>query len=155
MTNTKIGAIIAHQFDRVWGSLRDAISKLSDDQYRTSDSEWLAPIRLAYHIVETAEFYALKTPDEGSPPLDWDTGPSENLPTKEELLLYLDRVQATIREWLTKCSDEIFLLAEPDFKDCGGTRLDRAIYSLRHAQHHLGQINAELRRKGLPRGGWA
>jgi hypothetical protein len=37
----------------------------------------------------------------------------------------------------------------------GGTRLDRAIYSLRHSQHHLGQINAELRRKGVSRGEWA
>jgi uncharacterized damage-inducible protein DinB len=154
MLETTIGEVVARQFDRVWDTLRDALSKLSDEEYRTSDCEWLAPIRLAYHVVETAEFYTLKNVEDGSPPLDWDNGPAEKLPAKEELLAYLERVQPIVRTWLTTCSNEEFLSAEPDFNDSGGTRLDRMIYSLRHAQHHVGQINAELRRRGLPRGKW-
>lgn len=35
MSETKIGEIVARQFDRVWESLRDALSKMSDAQYQT------------------------------------------------------------------------------------------------------------------------
>jgi len=155
LADATIGEILARQFDRVWTTLRDSLGNLSDAQYCDSDCEWLAPIRQAYHIVETAEFYTNEHIDDGNPPLDWDHGPSELLPSKSQLLVYLDRVQPAVRAWLVNCSDEAFLSVEPDFNDSGGTRLDRAVCSLRHAQHHLGQINAELRRRNLPRGGWA
>lgn len=155
MPDATIGEVVARQFDRVWGTLRAALSRLSEQQYRASDCEWLAPIRQAYHIVETAEFYTAARIEDGSPPLDWDTGPCDALPSKAQLLQYLDRVQPAVRAWLTTCSDEAFLSQEADFNNSGGTRLDRALCSLRHAQHHLGQINAELRRRGLERGAWA
>ena len=32
--------------------------------------------------------------------------------------------------------------------------LDRALYALRHTQHHVGMINTELRRLGVPRPEW-
>jgi uncharacterized damage-inducible protein DinB len=155
MSGATIGEVVARQYDRVWGTFRDAISKLSDPQWRTSECDWLAPIRLAYHLVETAEFYSLSSPKDGAEPLDWDSGATDQLPSQAQLLAYIDRVQPMVREWLTTCSDEAFLSSETEFDWTGGTRLDRAIYSLRHSQHHLGQINAELRRKGLPRGEWA
>ncbi|HEY1064882.1 MAG TPA: DinB family protein [Pirellulales bacterium] len=154
MSEGKIGAVVARQYDRMWSSLRDAVSQLSDAEWRTSDCEWLAPIRLAYHLVETAEYYRGASPDDGAEPLDWDNGPTDALPSQQQLLLYLDRVQASVREWLTTSSDEAFLSPQTVFERTGETLLDRAIYSLRHSQHHLGQINAELRRKGLPRGKW-
>lgn len=154
MSHAPIGAIVARQFDRVWASFRDALSKLSDEQYRASDCEWLAPIRLAYHVVETAEFYTHASVEDGAPPLDWDHGPADALPSKARLLADLDRVQPLVRDWLLATPDATFLAPEPDFNDSGGTRLDRALCSLRHAQHHLGQINAELRRRDLPRGKW-
>jgi hypothetical protein len=155
MADATIGEVLARQFERVFGSLRDALSKMDDQQYRASDCEWLAPIRQAYHLVETAEFYTNQSVDEGAPPLDWDNGPVEALPSKSELIAYLDRVQPRVCQWLTGTPDDVFLSNEADFNDSGGTRLDRAVVSLRHAQHHLAQINAELRRKGLPRGAWA
>jgi uncharacterized damage-inducible protein DinB len=155
MPDSTIGEVLARQYDRVWNSLRDAVSKLSDQQWRTSDCDWLAPIRQAYHLVDTAEFYTRRSPKEGDDSLDWANGPIGQLPSQEQLLAFIDRVQPIVREWLTACGDGAFMSAEAEFHWTGGTRLDRAVYSLRHSQHHLGQINAELRRKGLPRGAWA
>jgi len=155
MSQLTIGEVLARQYDRVWEMLRDAISQLSDEQWRTSDCEWLAPIRLAYHLVETAEFYRFDDPQEATEPLNWDEGPTEALPSQAELLAYLDRVQSMVREWLTAGGEGEWLRPDDKYEWTGGTRLDRAVYSLRHSQHHVGQINAELRRKGLRRGKWA
>ena len=155
MLATTIGEVMARQYDRVWGSFRDAISKFSDAQWRTSDCDWLTPIRLAYHVVETAEFYSRESPKSAKETLNWDEGPVEQLLAQQQLLEYIDRVQPMVREWLMCCDDKTFLSPEIEFPWTGETRLDHAVYSLRHMQHHLGQINAELRRRGLPRGEWA
>lgn len=158
MSDVRIGDVLARQYDRVWGTLRAAISRLSDAQWHQSECDWLAPVRLAYHIVETAEFYSGGSPDGykwGSLGGDWEGSPAADLPSQKQMLDFIDRVQPAVRKWLVECDDASFLSAEPVFQWTGSTRLDRALYSLRHSQHHLGQINAELRRKGLPRGEWA
>ena len=158
MPAATIGEVLARQYDRVWGTLRDAISQLSDEQWRASECAWLAPVRQAYHLVETAEFYGGETSKGykfGSLGGNWEESPAAELPAQQQVLELIDRVQPRLRRWLTECSDSDFLAEETDFQWTGGTRLDRALYSLRHSQHHLGQINTELRRRGLPRGKWA
>ena len=158
MAVVTIGQTLAEQYDRVWGTLRDALGKMSDQQWRESDCDWLTPVRQAYHIVETAEFYAGAKGQGykwGSLGGNWEESPSAELPSQAQMLAFLERVQATVRKWLVECGDAEYLLPEAGFAWTGGTRLSRALYSLRHAQHHLGQLNAELRRKGLARGEWA
>ncbi len=158
MSNANIGTVLARQFDRMWGTLREAIPRMSDAQWRQSDCDWLAPVRLAYHLVETADFYRGESSRGfgwGSLGGDWEDSPVDALPTQAEVRALLDRVEPLVRAWLTETADADFLTAEEDFAWTGGTRLDRALYLLRHSQHHLGQINAELRRKDLSPGRWA
>jgi len=158
MSETTIGEIVARQYDRMWTSLRDAIAKLSDQQWRESECDWLAPVRLAYHLIEAADFYGadnVKGFQKGSLGGNWEYSPTADLPSPQQMLGLLDRVQPKMRAWLKGCSDQAFLAEQTDFPWTGETRLDQAIYALRHCQHHLGQINAELRHKGLPRGEWA
>ena len=81
MSNATIGEVVARQYDRVWDTLRDAVSKMSDQQWRTSDCDWLAPIRLAYHLVETAEFYTFSRPEDAPDAVGGDRGPVAQLET--------------------------------------------------------------------------
>jgi hypothetical protein len=46
------------------------------------------------------------------------------------------------------------LLAGHAFPWTGATVLERMIYTLRHSMFHLGQIQAELRRRGMKGAEW-
>ena len=50
--------------------------------------------------------------------------------------------------------DEGLLAPEEDYAWTGSTLLGRLLYMLAHCRQHLGEINAELRRRGLPRIKW-
>lgn len=157
MSNTRIGDVVARQFDRTWKTLRQAITNMSDEQWRQSDHDWLTPARLAYHIVETADFYSENTPKDfnwGALGGDWEGSPASELPSQQQILDLLDRVQPKVKNWLADINETEWFEAETEFPWTGKTLLDRALYSMRHAQHHVAQINAELRRRDLPCGEW-
>jgi hypothetical protein len=74
--------------------------------------------------------------------------------TRQEVLRYLGEVESNVRRWCNVCDDAQFLAEQSMWKWTGKTALDRALFNLRHTQHHIAQLNAELRRRGLPRGEW-
>ena len=148
MATSGIAKTLCTQFDCVWGTFRDALSHLDQDQFSAGDIEWLIPRNLAYHIVETADFYSSDCEPDG---FQWGHFAAGN---KDQMLAYTEQVEAKVKQWLLKHRDEEFLAGQPICKWTGATVLDRAIYALRHAQHHTAQINSELRRRGLPRGEW-
>lgn len=157
MSENRIGQCIADQFDRVFSSLRDAIGKCPDDQWISGDVDWLIPARQAFHAVRSADFYRHRSREEFHCPIagDWEKTPLAELPARPALLEYLQHTQGAMKQWLTQQSDEAILADEKAFPWTGRTILDRAVYALRHVEHHLAQINSELRRRNLPRGKWA
>lgn len=153
-----IARSLAEQFDRLWSSMRDALAKCPDDQWRQGDVDWLIPARLAVHAIQACDFYSGENPDSfdwNALGCSWEDSKPEALPSRDATLEYLDRVVIGVRTWLADLGDAGLLQEEKHFPWTGRLIMDRAIYSVRHAQHHLGQINAELRRRDLPRGEWA
>ena len=148
MATSIIAATLCAQFDRVWNTFRDALSRLDDEQFVAGDAEWCVPREQAYHIVETADFYASDCEPEG---FAWGHYVATN---KEQVLAYTEQIEAKVKQWLSKHSDEQLLEPQPICVWTGTTVLDRALYALRHIQHHTAQINLELRRRGLPDGEW-
>ena len=86
--------------------------------------------------------------------MDWEAATPEQLPTQEQVLIYLNEVQSEVEKWLIKASDSELLLPDVEYPWTGGSVLGRALYLLRHNQSHLGELNAELRRRELPRAKW-
>lgn len=148
---------LTDQYDRLWLSMRDALTKCPDDLWRKSDVDWLIPARLAYHAIQACDFYSRPTRDFNWNNLqsNWETSPPDQLPSRQKILDYQAHVAQQVKAWLLDLGDTGLLTEETVFIWTGALILDRAIYSLRHAQHHLGQLNAELRRHNLPRGEWA
>jgi hypothetical protein len=147
--------ILIRQFDRSWRVVEEAVRAFSAEEWRVADTEYLTPARSAYHIIETAEFYASATPD-GFPwghrfNCDWEGASAEQLPTQEAILTYLGEVRAQVASWLESAN-----LCEQDtaFPWTGGTILDRALYLLRHNHHHVGEMWSEIKRKGHPLPDW-
>ena len=156
-----IGTALGEHFTRVWDTYQAAINDVPEEHWRTGEVSYLIPARLVYHVLEAAEFYARGTPkgfDWGANQrrfgVDWEAATPEQLPTQEQSLIYLNEVQSEVEKWLIKASDSELLLPDVEYPWTGGSVLGRALYLLRHNQSHLGELNAELRRRELPRAKW-
>ena len=153
-----VGNGLADQFERMWMMLREAIGNCADEEWKRDAGNWfLIPSRLAYHIIETVDFYSRESPEDmpwaerfG---VDWETREVEKLPDREPMLDYLEEIRGSLRGKLRSMSDEAILSGHP-FPWTGTTLLERMIYTLRHSMFHLGQIQAELRRRGLKGAEW-
>ena len=144
-------------FDLTWQVYEKAFSVIPDEEWSKGEIEYLTPSRIIYHAIETAEWYSGESRD-----FEWGhltgTGPedstAEDLPSKEKLLDYHELVKKRITERLESMSDEELLSEETVFKWTGSTKLSRFLYVLSHYRNHFGEINAELRHRGLDRVKW-
>jgi len=145
-------------FKRNWSMYQDAVSNIPEEHWRTGDIEYLIPSRLVYHVLECADFYSNSTP-KGFVwgyrfNIDWEKVLPEQLPTKEQTKKYLEEIIEKVDSWLERLDNSDLLSPEKAFPWTGNTILGRAIYLLVHCRQHIGEINAELRRRGLPRIKW-
>ena len=84
---------------------------------------------------------------------DWEEAESEALMAKKDFQDYLERIRLKTETWLQKLGDEG--LTGPDQKpQFFSSPLARAIYVMRHLQYHLGQLDAEMHRRGLKSPQW-
>ncbi|MFA9406701.1 MAG: DinB family protein [Anaerolineales bacterium] len=146
---------VADQFLRTLSMLRIAVSTFPESEWRVGESLYQRPASLALHIVQSIDFYsALKPGDSSEDPLtqiNWEERNSSKLPSQEELLGFLDKVEERLANFIAK-SD--FQAEEKLFLWTGFTVLSRAMYNLRHTQHHLADMAMELQRRGLTPPDW-
>ena len=149
---------LVEAFGRNWDMYEELIKGIPDEHWRTGDVDYLVPARLVYHALETADFYSNPTPEGfawgGRFSVGWEAATPEQLPTKEQTRAYLKEIREKVEGWLRGMSDSDFLSEQKAFRHTGNTILGRAIYLLVHCRQHIGEINAELRRRGLARAKW-
>jgi hypothetical protein len=141
-----------------WHMYDDAIKEIPDEHWRTGEIDYLTPARLIYHVLEAADFYT-RPNSKGYPwghrfGANWESASPDQLPDKGDARDYLEDVKAQVESWVLGMGDEGLLAPEPDYTWTGSTLLGRSLYMLAHCRQHLGEINAELRRRGLPRIKW-
>jgi hypothetical protein len=149
---------LVDHFGRTWQELRGAILKTPAEEWLLGTTDYLIPARLAYHIVFSADLYAIQMGYEEYKPhrkymLDWECA-SEDLPSREDLFGFINETEATVKQWLIDLGDEGLLEAETQYRWTGKLRLGRALYALRHNQWHIAEINTILRERGLDPGDW-
>jgi uncharacterized damage-inducible protein DinB len=149
---------ILEHFNLIWEMHEEAIVNIPKEYWKEGDIEYLIPARQIFHVTESADYYS--SIDQNS--FLWghrfgtrarDTM-KKNLPNKEELFQYHNEVKEKIDSWLKTSSDIEILQYQNTFRWTGMTVLSRLIYVLAHYRQHFGEINAELRRRGLPRIKW-
>ena len=149
-----VGAV-RRQFGAVHKMLREAIENCPEEAWRTGRSPFFAPARLAFHVVQATDFHLSPQPKEfnwNRFELDWEEAPPEKLLGREALLTYFEEVAAMVNRRLEELGDSGLL--GPDYQGFFPTALDHVLYTIRHAQHHTGQINAELKLKELKVARW-
>ena len=149
---------LVEAFKRNWDMYHEVVNKIPDEHWRTGDIEYLIPARIVYHVLECVDFYTNPTP-EGFVwghrfNIDWEKMSPEQMPTKAQTKKYLREMIEKTNSWFKELSDSDLLSEEKAFDWTGKAKLGRAIYLLVHSRQHIGEINAELRRRGLPRIEW-
>ncbi len=151
---------LVFQFDNLFHVLGVTIRRVSRKQWGSGETPFQTPARQACHILWACESYA--TGDWGrfqnrfginAYSLDAEI-PPDQLPTPEQILAYLEEVQGEVRARLGSYTDNALLDRTPNWgwRERGLTLLGHIIYVLRHATLHLGQLQAELYRRGIQGG---
>lgn len=144
------------QFKRVLHMFKSAVMKLPAEQWRTGASPDRRPAGLACHLLETIEFYISDLPSEKFPwghrfGMDWEVEDPTQLPSQAQLQEHFSELEQKLAGWLAVTD---FLTPETVFKWTGRTVLERALYLLRHTQHHVGELSRELDTRGLSGPEW-
>ena len=139
------------QYQSVFYKLREAIQTFTEDEWQRGDSPYQRPAGLAAHLIATIDFYTSGLTADQFPwgkrlGVDWEDPEDSNLPSKTLVLAYLKEMEDRIERW-TKRED--FRAKDELHPYTGGTILGRAVYVLRHSEHHLAELSLELRRRGL------
>ena len=149
------------QFQKAIAMTRATIEEFDDQQWLSGISWFETPARVAYHLVESLDFYfSGKRNDEefsyghrlGGP--WWEMKPDQ-LPKQEAVLEYLGEVKARREKAFASLEDE--KLSTPfDLYDWSGkTLLGHYAYALRHTMHHQGAMTVLATHHGHENECWA
>jgi hypothetical protein len=147
------------QWARTWQMWEEMIRSIPDDEWTKGDIDYLVPARHLIHAAIADDVFSADTPFDQYDNLkwfgvgEWGTSP-DVLPSKEAALDKLADIRSTVEKRLSKLNDAALLEPETTHPWTGPTRLSKLIYNLRHIQHHLGEVNAELMRRGIEGVGW-
>ena len=157
--STRISESIIENLSLTWQMYNEAINKIPDEEWKTGEIDYLIPARQILHGIETLDFYSTTAPDVYTHGyrfnLDWQRASADQLPSKDQLFTYLDEVKEKMETWINGLDDELFHSPEQLYPWTGSTLMGRVLYSLEHSRHHLGELNGELRRRGLSRIKWS
>jgi len=155
---TSIGEALLEAFKLIWEMYDEALENIPREHWRAGEIDYLIPARQVYHAVETADFYSGASPDDFPWGQRFDCGcfdsPPDELPSREQAREYHDEVRVKVADWIRGLDAPEILAREKSFPWTGSVVLGRALYLLGHYRQHLGELNAELRRRELPRIKW-
>lgn len=158
-----IAETVCRQLDATWRQWRVALEQLPSEAWATGAVDYLIPARHALHVPQTADAYlrdelpsnwnALLAERFGRQ-MDWEGTPAAELPDAAAVRAYLDDVSARTKAWILAHDDAAMLAPRTIFPWTGPNLLSRCICVIRHQHDHVGQWNAEMRRRDLPRAAW-
>ena len=159
MSETAMADALVDHFQRTWGMLRRATENFPEEAWTDGGKARMSPARIGYHLLMAAERYCWQGPvDEFMAKrefgLNWLTTPLEELPARSQLLKHLQTMEAKVIGWLREHGDTGLIGRKPAFAWTGDCALGQALYLLRHQMYHAAELNAELRRRGVPTADW-
>ena len=157
--SSRISESIIENLSLTWQMYREAINSIPEEEWNTGEIDYLIPARLILHGLEVLDYYSISTPEISIQGFQFELDdhliPAEQLPNQSQMSQYLVDVKEKLESWVKGLDDESFHSPETEFPWTGSTLLGRLLYSLEHSRHHLGELNGELRRRGLPRVKWS
>ncbi len=137
--------------DSLW-MLEDGIRRLPDEKWRQGPDDYLIPARIAYHIFKGLEWLINELPPEEFKrtrryALNWLDSVAP-MPSQADLLADLPWLRGQITIWLDQAEKLDPCSAE------GRAKAGKALYFLRHTQHHVGEFSIICRLVGCDSPEW-
>ena len=156
MDTNAIKLAIANQYQGTLLMFRDAVKAFPSEEWRVVENFYPRPAAIAYHSLEAIDFYTSgKSSDEfqwghrfG---VEWETEDFERLPSQQQLLTYLDEIEIRISNWFKQMD---ISAPEETYTWTGDTKLENAIYLLRHTLQHTAELSLELHHRGYQAPDW-
>jgi uncharacterized damage-inducible protein DinB len=150
---------IEEQFRRTFAMWKEEVKNIPADEWRKGKIDYLIPSRHLCHMAVTADYYvgdALADEYDWNSLFggDWEAMCPEDLPNKKKALEKLGEIEKIVNGRLAKPADKDLYVNEKQSPWTGKTLASKLMYLLRHTQHHLGELHAELRHRGIERAKW-
>ena len=167
LENPLVKALYA-QFYRTYRMWKEELNSIPSRDWNKCIDDYLHPSRQLIHILQAIDCY---TSSKDAYTYNWKQffplcqepitpferewiEKVENLPGKNESLEMFDRWWKKFFEYLITLSDQDLIKPNKIHRHTGATLFEKLIYILRHTQHHLGEINTDLRLRNLKRANW-
>lgn len=143
---------IAEAFSDTLQMFQDGIKNIPDTHWREGRGDVLIPARIAYHIFIGLEWFVTALPeDEHRKTRRYslnEKGPVTDLPDRQVVLDDLAWMTGRIQAWFADWARDVAEGTDRAF------RLKKALYFLRHTQHHVGELSATARLLDVERPAW-
>jgi hypothetical protein len=155
--------ILKDQWSRVWDMWEELIHIIPADEWGKGEVGYLAPARHVIHALDCAYVLTGDLSLEEYDPSEWYGAkveenpfeiPAEILWGKETALERLNETRGILEDRFSGLDAESLLEPEEVHPWSGQTQMDKMLYVLRHTQHHLGAVEAEMCRRGLRAAIW-
>jgi hypothetical protein len=151
---------LADQYARAYKMLYAVIDNIPADKWTSGLTEMCIPARIAYHIVDGLDFFFSDKPPSDFPwghrfTGSWADLPEESLPTKEEMVTYLNETEEIVVGYFQAATDDQLLDAFDLYGWSGTTKLGQLVYALRHTMHHQGELAALQLFSGVEGDSWS
>ncbi|MEM1211120.1 MAG: hypothetical protein AAGI68_02375 [Planctomycetota bacterium] len=145
-------------FAEAFRMFREVVERLDESGWIQGESTWVeVPSSAAMHTLVCAAFYIAPSRDD----FDWEPGglrywedPPEKLPGPSTTLAAIARVAGEVDDYLLQHGDAGLLQGKAESAGRGQSRVQWMVYALRHLQHHVSQMSAECKRRGLGAAAW-
>jgi len=156
----RLADTLVEEYRLMFDMYEEAIKQIPENHWASGEIDYLIPARLIFHAIEAADYYTPDNPTgnvwKNRYGIDPESGhiAAEKLPNQQQILEYHQEVCDKINTWLGGLTMADMLVSEEKFPWTGSMRLGRIMYVLGHYRQHFGEVNAELRRRNLPRIKW-
>jgi hypothetical protein len=155
MTGSRVSESLEDHFGRAWDMIIEAARHFSPSQWYEARDTRMQPSRIVYHILMGADRYSWlgdpkQFPVQRQFPLDWLESPAESFLNQEDAVHQLELAKSRSLDWVKQVGEAGLLEQKPAWPWTGKCSLGQAIYHMRHLQHHMAELNAELAQRGLP-----
>lgn len=149
---------LVREHSEAFRMFRDAVTRLNDEQWGEGQPTWTeVPARVALHTLLCADYYISPGNDQYIMPQHgihfWDV-PIDQLPDRQETLKWIDTIEQATVDYLTTNSDEGLLNIRAESARREQSKAEWLTYALRHLTHHVAQLSAECKKRGIGAADW-